>query len=230
VRREVLRGADVVVHAAALHAPHVGRRPDAEFWAVNVDATRDLLADAAAGGVSRFVFVSSTSVYGHALVPAGGRAVWVDETLPARPRDVYDETKLAAEHLVAASPVPAVTLRISRCFPEPPRELVIHRLHRGVDLADVAAAVRLAVGRDDVRGTFTISGPHPFTPADRLRLHDDAAALIAERVPLVAEAFAARGWALPASIDRVYDSTAAAEAFGYRPRIGAPEVAAGLPE
>jgi UDP-glucose 4-epimerase len=223
LRRGALRGAGAVVHAAALHAPHVGRRPDAEFRAVNVDATRELLADAAAAGVTRFVFVSSTSVYGHALVPVDGRAVWVDDALPPRPRDIYDETKLAAESLVTAAPVPAVTLRISRCFPEPPRDLAVHRLHRGVDLTDVVAAVRLATVRTGARGTFTISGPHPFTPADRRRLHDDAAALITERLPRVAEAFAARGWALPASIDRVYDSSAATAAFGYRPLVGAAE-------
>lgn len=143
IRRRALGGADVVVHAAAPHAPHVGRVPDTEFWSVNVEATGTLLAEAEAQGVGRVVYTSSTSVYGHALVPAD-RAVWVDESLPPRPRDVYDQTKLAAEVLVARAAVPGVTLRIARCFPEPLETLARYRLYRGVALADVAAAHMLA--------------------------------------------------------------------------------------
>jgi UDP-glucose 4-epimerase len=97
VCRAAVHAADVVVHTAALHAPHVGLVADAEFRAVNVTATEALLDRAQAAGVRRVVYISSTSVYGDALVPAD-RAVWVDESLPPRPRDIYDETKLDAEH------------------------------------------------------------------------------------------------------------------------------------
>ncbi len=125
-----LAGFAAVVHVAALHAPHVGRVPDAEFRAVNVEATERLLDAALAAGIGRFVFTSTTSLHGHALEPRDGRAAWIDEAVPPEPRDVYDETKLAAEALVRASGLSHAILRMSRCFPEPLPEMAVHRLHR----------------------------------------------------------------------------------------------------
>jgi nucleoside-diphosphate-sugar epimerase len=219
IRHAVVQRADVVVHAAALHAPHVGLVDDAEFRAVNVDATEALLDVAGVAGVRRIVYISSTSVYGDALVPTD-RAVWVDESLPPRPRDIYDETKLAAEQLVDSSPIRSMTLRIARCFPEPLPVLATRRLHRAVRLADVAAATVGAVANDAVAGTFNIAGRYPFRRADCVALHHDAPSVIAERAPEIAAAFHVRGWPLPRTIDRVYDSTAAADAFGYDPAEG----------
>ncbi|MFE2296874.1 NAD-dependent epimerase/dehydratase family protein [Streptomyces sp. NPDC059445] len=218
-RRSLLRSADVLVHAAALHAPHVGRVADEEFRAVNVGVTAELLDDAAHFGVRRVLYISSTSVYGHALVPTD-RAVWVDEQLTPLPRDIYDETKLAAEDLIAAGGVSSVTLRIARCFPEPLPVLAGHLLHRAVDVTDVATAGVLAATDPSVTGTFNISGPHPFHREDCLSLHRDATAVLARRAPGVVEAFRDRGWPVPDRLDRVYDSTAAANAFGYRPVRG----------
>ncbi|MGW9172322.1 NAD-dependent epimerase/dehydratase family protein [Streptomyces decoyicus] len=219
VRLAALQSADALVHTAALHAPHVGRLPDEEFRAVNVGVTAGLLDDAAGLGARRVVYISSTSVYGHALVPTD-RAVWVDEQLMPLPRDIYDETKLAAEELVAASAVSSVTLRIARCFPEPLPVRACHLLHRAVDVADVAAAGVLAVRHSTVTGRFNISGPHPFHREDCLALSRDAGAVLAERVPDVVQAFRDQGWPVPERLDRVYDSTAAANAFGYRPVRG----------
>ncbi|WP_235468782.1 NAD-dependent epimerase/dehydratase family protein [Streptomyces platensis] len=218
-RRAALQSADVLVHAAALHAPHVGRLADDEFRAVNVGMTAELLNDAAHLDVRRVLYISSTSVYGHALVPTD-RAVWVDEQLTPLPRDIYDETKLAAEDLVEASSVSSVTLRIARCFPEPLPVLARHLLHRAVDVADVATAGVLAVTHSTVTGRFNISGPHPFHREDCLALHRDAGAVLADRAPDVFEAFRDRGWPVPDQLDRVYDSIAASNAFGYRPVRG----------
>ncbi|GIE29517.1 NAD-dependent epimerase [Actinoplanes italicus] len=218
-RRAALTGCDIVVHAAALHAPHVGSVGDALFQAVNVDATEALLDEARRAGLRRIVYISSTSVYGHALVPTD-RAVWVDERLQPRPRDIYDHTKLAAERLVASAGIPSVTLRIARCFPEPLPLLAVHLLHRAVGLPDVTAAIARVLDHDDVTGIFNIAGPYAFTRADTPALHHDAAALISERLPEIAAAFHDRNWALPSTIDRVYDSAAATEAFGYRPVHG----------
>ena len=207
------------MHAAALHAPHVNVVADAEFRAVNVGVTAALLREAEDGGVRRVIYISSTSVYGHALVPHD-RAVWVDEHLEPRPRDIYDETKLAAEQLVAASAVASITLRIARCFPEPLPVLATRLLHRAVALDDVAAATVLAVEHDAVTGTFNIAGQYPFRRADCVALHRDAAGVIIERAPEVAAAFRSRGWPLPQRIDRVYDSDAARNALGYQPVQG----------
>jgi UDP-glucose 4-epimerase len=227
VRRTAVRAAEVVVHAAALHAPHVGLVHDAEFRAVNVEATAALLDAAEAAGVRRVVYLSSTSVYGHALVPTD-RAVWVDESLPPRPRDIYDETKLAAEQLVTAGAISSTVLRIARCFPEPLPVLAVRLLHRAVGLADVAMATSSAVAHDALAGTFNIAGRYPFTRTDCAALYRDAASVIAERAPKVAAAFHERGWPLPRTIDRVYDSSAATNAFGYHPAEGVLRLLNGL--
>ncbi|MGW2008372.1 hypothetical protein [Streptomyces nigrescens] len=144
----------------------------------------------------------------------------MDEQLTPLPRDIYDETKLAAEELVAACPISSVTLRISRCFPEPLPVRARHLLHRAVDVADVAAAGVLAVTHSTVTGRFNISGPHPFHREDCLALSRDAGVVLAERVPDVVQAFRDQGWPVPDRLDRVYDSTAATDALGYRPVRG----------
>ncbi|HEV7763002.1 MAG TPA: NAD(P)-dependent oxidoreductase [Acidimicrobiales bacterium] len=224
-----------VVHLAALHAPHVGRQPDADFWSINVDATAALLAAAAAAGATRFVFASTTSVYGAAMRPGpdATAAAWVDETLTPEPEDVYDATKLAAEALVAAAHptggtghassggMVTLTLRIGRCFPESPPVLAAHRLHRGVDLRDVVQAHRLALDAARAAGdgplVANVAGPLVFRRDDRPALLTDAAAVIDRRVPGLRQAFVRRGWSLPATIDRVYDSSRARRALGYAP-------------
>lgn len=53
MRQTALQSADVLVHAAALHAPHVGRLAEDEFCAVNVGVTTELLAEAVSLGVRR---------------------------------------------------------------------------------------------------------------------------------------------------------------------------------
>jgi len=220
VRRRALRGVWAVVHIAALHAPQVGVVDDSEFWEVNVDATEALIRDAVEAGVERFVYTSSTSVYGHALVPSEGKAVWVDEGLEAVPRDIYDETKLTAEGMAASSVIPTAVLRIARCFPEPPATAATHRLYRSVDVQDVATAHLLALDQAEVRGTFNVAGPVLFKPSDVYELWMDSQSLIRRRLPKVAEAFEKRGWPLPSQIDRVYDSGLAGRVLGYQPRAG----------
>jgi nucleoside-diphosphate-sugar epimerase len=220
--RHALAGAEAVVHTAALHAPHVGVRSDDEFRATNVEATRELLDASSAAGVRRFVYTSSTSVYGYALESAD-EAVWVTEDLTCRPRDIYDETKLAAERLVlaAAGAMSTVCLRIARCFPEPPAIQARHRLYRGVDIEDVTQAHLLAVrSPHQAAGILNIAGPYPWQPEDRKQLRHDPTELITRRVPEAATGFSRNGWALPTSIDRVYVSARAETVLGYRPRHG----------
>jgi nucleoside-diphosphate-sugar epimerase len=219
-----LHGFDAVVHVAALHAPHVGVASEDEFRSVNVDATARLIDAALAAGVARFVFTSSTSVYGHALEPAGGRAAWIDEETQPRPRDVYDETKLAAEALVRASGLGGAILRMSRCFPEPAPLMAAYRLHRGIDRRDVARAHALALGREEGCATYVISAAPPFLREDGQMLFEDAAAAIRRRAPAVAAAFERRGWPLPPSIDRVYSPARASAELGFVPFHSATDV------
>jgi nucleoside-diphosphate-sugar epimerase len=222
-----LDGYDAVLHVAALHAPHVGHASEAEFRAVNVNATARLLDAALAAGVARFVYTSSTSVYGHALEPADGRAAWIDEDVEPAPRDIYDQTKLEAEALVRASGMRFAILRISRCFPEPLWEMALHRLHRGIDRRDVADAHASALGQTSGGcETYVISASPPFTRSDREELLCDAQTAIRRRAAALAAEFDRRGWPLPPSLGRIYSPAKAAARLGFTPRFGAGSVLA----
>ncbi len=221
---ELLPGIDAVIHTASLHVPDLAARSAADFRAVNVDATRRLLAAAGEAGVRRFVYTSTTSIYGEAMLPRSGAAVWVDESLAPRPRDVYDETKLAAEEACAAAAqagLSCVALRMSRCFAEDPRLVAIYRLYRGVDAEDVAQAHELALAPAQASfAVFNVSAPTPFVRADCARLFEDAAAVLLERHPWAEAEFARRGWQLPRCIDRVYVVDQAVAMLGFRPQHG----------
>jgi len=215
-----LAGTDAVVHTASLHVPDLAARTAQEFREVNVDATRRLLQACGEAGVGRFVYTSTTSLYGDAMLPRDA-AVWVTEALVPRPRDVYDETKLAAEQAcrdAARAGLACIALRMSRCFPEEPRLVASYRLHRGVDAEDVAQAHALALAAPaGAFAVFNVSAPTPFQQADCARLLADAAAVVQERLPWAAAEFARRGWQLPRSIDRVYVVERAVMELGYRP-------------
>lgn len=212
---------DAVVHTAALHAPHVGKRSDADFRRTNVDATKRLLDLAMVSKASHFVLTSTTSLYGHAL-ESYSQSVWVDEQLEPQPRDIYDETKLAAERLAASAggAMTVTSLRMSRCFPEPAEAMAWYRLYRGVDRRDVADAHALSLDRQGPPATYVISATTPFMREDCAELLEDAAAVIRRRCPGLAARFSDKGWNLPRSIDRVYDSDLASRELGFMPRHG----------
>lgn len=100
VAAKVLRGIDVVVHAAA--RVHVMREsehdPLAAFRAVNVEGTRALLEAGAEAGVRRFVLVSSIKVHGE--ISLAGNPFSERDT--ANPQDAYARSKWEAEQLVQA--------------------------------------------------------------------------------------------------------------------------------
>ncbi|MGH8250980.1 MAG: NAD-dependent epimerase/dehydratase family protein [Steroidobacteraceae bacterium] len=214
-------GVDAVLHTAALHVPDLAARSAAEFRDVNVAATRRLLEACGEARVRRFVYTSTTSLYGDALVPEAGAAVWVTESLAPQPRDIYDETKLAAEAAcveAALAGLSCVSLRMSRCFDEEPRLVAIYRAYRGVDAEDVAQAHELALAAAPAAfEIYNVSAPPPFSAADCPRLFTDARAVLLERYPWVQAEFARRGWLLPRSIDRVYVVDRAMAGLGYRP-------------
>jgi UDP-glucose 4-epimerase len=212
---------DAIIHVAALHAPHVGRRSNEEFRRANVEATSRLIDFALVVGGRNFVLTSTTSVYGEAL-EAEDRTVWVDEQLEPRPRDIYDETKLAAEQLAASAgaSMTVTSLRISRCLPEPHDVMAWYRLHRGIDRRDVAEAHALALDRRGPPATYVISAATPFQRNDCVDLLLNAPSVIERRCAGLIDRMTAKGWHPPRSIDRVYDSSLAQRELGFTPRFG----------
>ena len=58
--------------------------------------------------------------------------------------------------------------------------------------------------------------PPPFARADSVELAADAQAVIARHFPDATELYAARGWVLPETIQRVYDPAKAERLLGWR--------------
>ncbi|MDK2595064.1 NAD-dependent epimerase/dehydratase family protein [Pseudoalteromonas obscura] len=222
--QQALEGVDVVVHTAALHAPHIGHMSDEMFHDVNVLATIKLAELAIAYGVKQFVFTSTTALYGHASTP-NGRAGWVTEQTKPLPKTIYHHTKIEAEKALRAISNEfafAVTvLQMSRCFPEPVEQMALYRLNRGIDYRDVASAHRSAIEKAlPGFNRFIISGKTPFDLSCCEQLFYDCEAVLRARSPKLVALFKQRGWSLPQTLDRVYDSAKAQNELGWTPQYG----------
>jgi len=100
----LVAGADVVVHAAAALPIQTAR---GAIESVNVDGTQRLLDAAVAAGVRRFVFISSTAVYG---IPEKHP---IEETDPLVGVGPYGSSKIEAERrcFAAAAQLEVVVIR-----------------------------------------------------------------------------------------------------------------------
>jgi UDP-glucuronate 4-epimerase len=85
---------DLLVHLAARAGVRPSQKDPALYESVNVAGTLGLLEACRASGVGRFVFASSSSVYGNAAVP------FREEEEGLRPISFYGVTKLMGEHYV----------------------------------------------------------------------------------------------------------------------------------
>ncbi|WP_343746789.1 NAD(P)-dependent oxidoreductase [Chitinophaga sp.] len=234
--RACMKDVAVVFHAATLHKPHVVTHSVQQFIDTNITGTLRLLEAAVAAGVGRFVFTSTTSVFGEAMAPVpGGPAVWVTPALAPMPKNIYGITKVAAEDLCRLfyrkQGLPCIVLRTSRFFPEidddrSKREayddtnLKVNELLFGrVDLADVVTAHLLAAENATAIGfdRYVISATTPFTVEDMPALQQDAPAVVSRYFPTFEGLYARLQWKMQPVIDRVYDNAKARKDLGWKP-------------
>lgn len=218
---EIIKNIDAVIHIASLHARHLSEYSKQSFVDTNITGILTLLEAAVRHHIRRFVYTSTTSLYGFAMVPHN-QAVWVTEALTPQPRDIYDITKLTAEelcrHFAMAEGLSTICLRTGRFYPQPPDLLALYRLYRGVDVRDVARAHVLAVTNQDINfDVFNIAARSPFQESDLSELLHNAPSVLQYRVPEAVQFFEQRGWPLSASIDRVYVIEKAIQQLGYQP-------------
>jgi len=235
--RSCMAGIDAVVHAATLHKPHVGSHQWAEFVDTNITGTLNLLEEAVAAGVSRFIFTSTTSAFGRALTPEeGAPAAWITEDVAPVPRNIYGTTKTAAENLCELIArdhgLPCLILRTSRFFPEPDDRdevrsvyddlnlKVNELLYRRVDIEDVVSAHLLALERAPAIGfgRYIISATSPLRRDDLTAIRHDLPGVVRRLFPDYEQLYARRGWRMFPSIERVYVNDRARGELGWSPR------------
>ena len=87
-----IEGVEVVFHlAAAFRELNV---PETHYWEVNVQGTRNMLEEAFARRVRKFIYCSTCGVHGNVDHPPA------DEDAPIQPADYYQRTKYEAEPIV----------------------------------------------------------------------------------------------------------------------------------
>jgi UDP-glucose 4-epimerase len=136
----LLDGQQWVFHLAAQAGVRSSWGPGfGDYVACNITATQRLLEAAVrASALKRFVYASSSSVYGNvAELPAG-------EDTPTRPTSPYGVTKLAGEHLCSvywrAFQVPIVLLRYFTAYgPRQRPDMAFHRFGRALLRGDELA-------------------------------------------------------------------------------------------
>jgi nucleoside-diphosphate-sugar epimerase len=173
---EALRGADAVVHLAAIPAPRI--RTVERTFEINILSTYNVFSAAALLGLQRVVWASSETVLGlpfghrHArnlLDPAAAPGhhpepdyVPIDEEHPLRPHSSYSLSKVQSEEMARQfarwSHIPFIGLRFSAIrepaeydsFPETWRDAHLGEWNVWgyVDARDVAQACRLGLTAD----------------------------------------------------------------------------------
>jgi nucleoside-diphosphate-sugar epimerase len=120
MRARALSGVSAVVHLAAIVGDPACARDPETSQAVNVDATRELIGEAEAAGVERFVFASTCSNYGKMEDPT----IPLDEGGALAPVSRYAEQKVGIERLLDpanGTALPAIRLRFATVYGVAPR-------------------------------------------------------------------------------------------------------------
>jgi len=119
-RRELLAGAEAVVHLAAIVGDPACARDPELARETNVESTRGLIADANEAGVKHLIFASTCSNYGRMADPETP----VDEEAPLAPVSLYAEQKVEIEQMLLSNgsgPTTPTCLRFATVYGAAPR-------------------------------------------------------------------------------------------------------------
>jgi len=190
--QNIVDRADVVIHEAA--QPGVRSGWDDSFRSYsrnNIEATQRLLEAAKNAGVKKFIYASSSSVYGNA------EEIPTTENSPTRPICPYAVTKLAGEHLCniywESFAFPVVILRHFTVFGPKPRPDMAHTIFsiailtgkqinmfgdgeqsRGFTyVSDIVDATLTAADGQVVNETFNIGGGVTATMNEMIRILEE---------------------------------------------------------
>jgi len=182
---------DIVVHAAGIF--DLSASPEV-LWAVNRDGAQAMAEVAADKGASRFIMISSTSVYGR-------NAIDVAEDAPKNPTHDYDQSKWAGEEAAieacTAHDLPYTVLRPTLIYGPGGRYGVANALallalraqnglsklpiaHGGpcghhIHVEDVArAAVSLSTDDRAAGGIFNLADDSPLPAGELIRIFGEA--------------------------------------------------------
>lgn len=235
--QQCMKGVKTVYHAATLHKPHVVTHSQQQFVDTNITGTLNLLQEAVAAGVDSFVFTSTTSVFGDALIPpVGAAAAWITEEVTPVPKNIYGVTKAAAENLCQLyyrnHGLPCIVLRTSRFFPEEDDNRKMRGIYkdlnlkanellfRRVDIEDAVSAHLVAAqqARHIGFGTYIISATTPFLPEHLWDIRIHAADVVKKLFPDYVALYEQHDWKMFPGIDRVYVNERARKDLGWQPK------------
>ena len=215
-----LPAADVVLHAIGYD-----RSAGVDRERAVLGGLRNVL-DSPAGAARRWVFVSTTSVYGQ----SGGE--WIDEHSPTEPAAENGRVALAAEDLLRGERPDATILRLSGLY-GPDRLLrKADAVRSGEPVAGRADAWLNLVHVDDAADAACRAADHPSPPElvlvndDRPLTRGEYYALLAERLGGPPPTFTGTGGRGGDGLGKRCRNGAAKTALGWTPRF--PTAAEGL--
>jgi dTDP-glucose 4,6-dehydratase len=199
-----VKGADLVIHAAAESHVDNSFGNSSEFTKTNVAGTHCLIEASRQAGVEKFIHVSTDEVYGEVL---SGTANEETAMLPTNP---YSASKAAAEMIISgyrkSFKFPVIIVRANNIFgirqyPEKiipkflvalmmGRKLTIHgsgrHMRHYLSAWDLAEALDLLIQKGEIGGCYNIGSAEGYTNLEMARMLCDVIGLNAdERITFV---------------------------------------------
>ena len=222
---------EAVVHLAARAGVRASLLDPDLYASVNIQGTLNLLEASRKSGVRRFVFASSSSVYGQA-----SHVPFAEDDPVTKPLSVYGATKISGEALASAYahlyPISVVCLRIFTAFgPRQRPDLAIRKFAQLIEerqeipfygdgsmqrdytyIDDVVAAIERALEYDCSFEIFNLGNSRPVRLDYMIQTLEEALGIKAARRPLPPQ---------PGEMLVTYaDLTKSRRLLGYDPQVG----------